>query len=117
MHRSKGRRRSAARIIGWGLVAMAYAVVLVWASGLTAGDAAVGEAAQAVAGTVVAAAAPAASTAAVIHTPAEAPLVTLGLAAAIVFAAATWYVVHTFRARHPRMRSARLIVRHITTLI
>jgi hypothetical protein len=121
MHRSKGRRGPAARIIGWGLVAMAYVVVLVWAGSLTAPQLATGgDAAQAVAGAIVAAPAEVneeLAAMAEIPTPAEAPLMTLGLAAALVFGAASWYVVHTFRRRHPRARSARLIVRHITTLM
>ena len=121
MHRSKGRRGPAARIIGWGLVAVAYLAVLVWAGSLNAPQlAASGEEAQAVAGAI--AAVPAEVNAelaamAEIPTPAEAPLVTLGLAAAMVFTTAGWYVIHTFRRRHPRARSARLIVRHITTLM
>ncbi|HEX6128579.1 MAG TPA: hypothetical protein VF071_06120 [Candidatus Limnocylindria bacterium] len=121
MHRSNGRRRPAARIIGWGLVAVAYVAVLVWATSLNADQlAASGEEAQAVAGAI--AAVPAElneelAAMAEIPTPAEAPLVTLGLAAAMIFTAAAWYVVHTFRRRHPRARSARLIVRHITTLM
>jgi hypothetical protein len=121
MHRSKGRRRPAARIIGWGLVAIVYATVLVWAGGLTAPQfrADAGEA-QAVAGAIVAAPAEVneeLAAMAEIPTPAEAPLVTLAIAAAMVFVAAGWYVAHTFRRRHPRARSARLIVRHITTLM
>ena len=117
MRRSKSRRPTAARIIGWGLVAFAYAAVLVWAAGITAGEQAVGgDVARAVAG--VAMAAPdEASALAAIATPAEAPLVTLALAAAMVAVAFAWYAVHTYRARHPRARNARLMVRHITTLM
>lgn len=118
MRRSKRRRSTAARIIGWGLVAIAYAAVLVWAGAITAGEpaSAAGDAARAVAGTVVAVPEEAGALAA-IATPAEAPLVTLALAAAMVAVAGAWYAVHTYRARHPRARSARLIVRHITTLL
>jgi hypothetical protein len=117
MRRSKSRRSTAARIIGWGLVALAYAAVLVWAGGITAGEQVVGgDAARAVAG--VALAVPDEATALeAIATPAEAPVVTLALAAAIVAIAFAWYAVHTYRARHPRARSARLMVRHITTLM
>lgn len=121
MHRSNGRPPQAARIIGWGLVAMAYVAVLVWAASLNAPQlAAGGEEAQAVAGAIVAVPAEVneeLAAMAEIPTPAEAPLVTLGLAAAMVLSAAGWYVIHTFRQRHPRARSARLIVRHITTLM
>jgi hypothetical protein len=117
MRRSKSRRSTAARIIGWGLVAVAYAAVLVLAGGITAGEQVVGgDAARAVAGVAVTFPDEATALAAV-ATPAEAPLVTLGLAAAMVAVAFAWYVVHTYRTRHPRARSARLIVRHITTLM
>jgi hypothetical protein len=118
MRRSNRRRSTAARIIGWGLVALAYAAVLVWAGAITGGEpaAAAGDAARAVAGAVGSVPDEAGSLAA-IATPAEAPLVTLGLAAAMVAIAVVAYAVHTYRARHPRVRSARLIVRHITTLL
>lgn len=102
---------------GWGLVAVTYAAVLLWAGAINAPETA---AADAVAGAVLAAPADVSEELAAIsaiETPAEAPLVTLAIAAAMVFGAAGWYVLHTFRARHPRMRSARLIVRHITTLL
>lgn len=131
MDRSKGRRRPAARIIGWGLVAIVYATVLVWAGGLTAGEpATAAEPAAVLAGQPVAGEAVSAALAAVpaamdqelavmreIPTPVEAPLVTLGLAAGMVFVAGGWYAIHTYRQRHPRVRSARLIARHITTLM
>ena len=99
-------------------MALAYAAVLVWAGAITAGEPALAasETAGAVAGAVAAAPVEAA-TLAEIATPAEAPLVTLALAATIVFVAGAWYAIHTYRARHPRARSARLIVRHITTLM
>jgi hypothetical protein len=125
MHGSKARRGSAARIIGWGLVALVYATVLVWAGALTAAQPmAVEQSAQAaagpVAGTVVAATgadgvemAPVSA----ILTPTEAPLVTLGIALAMVVAVGGWYLLRTFRARHPHVRGARLIARHITTLL
>jgi hypothetical protein len=125
MDRSKGRRRPAARIIGWGLVAIVYAAVLVWAGGLTATEATTAQAGGAVAGEAVAGALVAVpggidqelAVMSEIPTPAEAPLVTLALAAGMVFVAVGWYAIHTYRQRHPRVRSARLIVRHITTLM
>jgi hypothetical protein len=124
MHRSKGRR-SAARIIGWGLVATVYAAVLVWAGGLTATEPAAALAGSAAAvepvadalGTVPATIDQELAVMSQIPTPAEAPLVTLALAAGIVALAVAWYAIHTYRQRHPRVRSARLIVRHITTLM
>jgi len=125
MHRSKRRRGPAARIIGWGMVAIVYAAVLVWAGGLTAAEQGTAQLGQTVAGEAVAgalAAVPAEidqelAVMSEIPTPAEAPLVTLALAAAMVFVAFGWYAIHTYRQRHPRVRSARLIVRHITTLM
>ena len=125
MHRSKGRRGTAARIIGWGMVAAVYATVLFWAGGLTATEPAVAQAGNAAVTAPVAdalAAVPASiddelAVMREIPTPAEAPLVTLALAAALAVLAAAWYAIHTYRQRHPRARSARLIVRHITTLM
>lgn len=118
MHRTN-RRRSAARVFGWGLVAVVYATVLVWAGSLTAGESAA-SAAQPVAGTITLAAREVgeevASTAAA-ELPREAPLVTLALAVGIIALAGGAYAVHAIRSRQPRRVSAtRLVVRHITTL-
>jgi hypothetical protein len=106
------------------MVAIVYAAVLVWAGGLTAtqpATAQLGETAgTAVAGALAAMPAGIDQELAVmreIPTPAEAPLVTLALAAAMVFVAVGWYAIHTYRRRHPRVRSAKLIFRHITTLM
>ena len=123
MHRSRSRRRSAARIIGWGIVAVAYAVVLVWAGGLTADPAAAERTADEGAGVVAAAPAGVDATLAVATVPAiaaEEPLVTLALAGGMVVLAALAYVVHVIRTRRSRrgpVAAARLVVRHITTLL
>jgi hypothetical protein len=120
MHRPIGRRRSAARIIGWGLVAIVYAAVLVWAGGLTAAEPAARVGTEPEAGALNVAAGEVGeelAAVAAIQTPAEAPLVTLGIAVAIVAAGGAWYGIRAIRARQPRLaRTARLVVRHITTL-
>jgi hypothetical protein len=116
MDRKHGHRRWVARILGWGLVAAAYAATLVWAGGLTADAAASASVTLAAAEAVVAGAEMPATG---LETPAESPLVTLGIAAAMVSMAGIWYVAHAAvrprRAR--RTRSLRLVVRHITTLM
>lgn len=99
-------------------MALVYAAVLVWAGGLNASVGGRGEA-QPVAGVVTVAAAEVGEeiAAAAAETPAEAPLVTLAIAAGMVALAGVAYGVHAFRARPPRLaRHARLVVRHITTL-
>lgn len=127
MHRSGSRLPTAARITGWGMVAVAYTATLVFAANLSAGEPGaaaafnrVGEASQAVAG-VLAAPQPDVGvtlTSATTHAlEVEAPLLTLVIAVAIILAAFAGYAVHGVRARGPRVRSARAIVRYITTLI
>ncbi len=107
---------------GWGLVALVYVAVLAWAGSLNAGadEVAHAAAAQPVAGAITVAAEEVAEEAvavAAVETPAEAPLVTLGIAAGMVALAGGAYAIHAFRARKPRRAaSVRLVVRHITTL-
>lgn len=114
--------------MGWGLVTVVYATVLVWAGSLNAGAGGGTEAqavagAQPVAGAISVAAGEVGEVgqelaAAAAETPAEAPLVTLGIAAGMVALAGGGYAIHAFRARQPRRAAARarLVVRHITTL-
>jgi hypothetical protein len=105
-------------------VTLVYAAVLAWAGSLNASVSS-GNEAQAIAGTQPVAGAITVAAgevgeeiaAAAAEAPAEAPLVTLAIAAGMVALAGVAYGVHAFRARQPRLaRSARLVVRHITTL-
>jgi len=101
-------------------MAIVYAAVLVWAGGLTTAEPAAGAGTQQVAGTITVAAGEVGDELVAVEATepqAEAPLVTLGIAMAMVAAGGAWYAVHALRARLPRRRqSVRLIVRHITTL-
>jgi hypothetical protein len=105
------------------MVAVAYAVVLVWAGGLTADPAAAEAATADAAGMVAAAPAEVEATLAVANGPAisaEDPLLTLAIAAGMVVIAALAYLVHAVRTRRARrgpVAAARLVVRHITTLL
>ena len=126
MHRSRSRRGSAARIIRWGVVAVAYATVLVWASGLTVDPAAAEATTAEVAGMVGPAPAEADASLTAATTPtavAEQPMVTLALAAGMVVLAALAYLVHAVhsrlvrRASRRRESAAQLVARHITTLM
>jgi hypothetical protein len=106
-------------MMGWGLVALVYATVLVWAGGLNAAESTAAAGAQPVTGAIAVVAEEVGGelSAAAAEMPVERPLVTLGIAAGMVTLAGAAYGVHAFRARPPRLaRSARLIVRHITTL-
>lgn len=119
MHRPKSRRRSAARIAFWGAIAVAYVATLAYTTDLLAADAgsptaaAAGALAQPVAFAAVEETATA-STAVAQEALTEAPLVTLGIAGAIVIVLGVAYVVHA--VRRPRTRRTRLVARHITTL-
>ena len=126
MHRSRSRRRSAARTIGWGVVAIAYATVLVWASGLTVDPTAAEATTAEVAGVVGPAPADVDAALTVATAPAaagEQPMVTLALAAGMVVLAALAYLVHAVhsrlvrRASRRRESAAHLVARHITTLM
>ncbi|HEX2194465.1 MAG TPA: hypothetical protein VHK63_05860 [Candidatus Limnocylindria bacterium] len=46
----------------------------------------------------------------------EEPLVTLAIAAGMVFFATGAYAIHALRSRRRRAREAPLIIRHITTI-
>lgn len=101
--------------MGWGLVALVYAAVLVWAGSLNAAGGG-GTAAQPVAGAIAVAADEVVAMAAA-DAPSEAPLVTLGIAGGMVALAGGGYAIHAFRSRQPRRAArVRLVVRHITTL-
>jgi hypothetical protein len=124
MHRSTTRRRSAARIIGWGFVASAYVATLVFATSLSTCDSTLGttadQAGQAVAGAVAVAPSDTGRTlasAAATAADAEAPLVTLVIALGLTLAAFAGYAVHSLRTRRPPVRRARLIVRYLMTLM
>lgn len=125
MDRSSGRRGSAARIIGWGLVAVAYVTVLAWASGISAAPAAAEATTAEVAGVLAAVPAKADAALTVAAAPAaasEEPLVTLALAAGMVFVAALAYLLHAVHQRlvrraSRRQEASRLVARHITTLM
>jgi hypothetical protein len=105
------------------MVAVAYAVVLVWAGGLTADPAVAGAATTDAAGMVAVAPTEVEATLAVANGPAmsaEDPLTTLAIAAGMVVIAALAYLVHAVRTRRSRrgpVAAARLVVRHITTLL
>jgi hypothetical protein len=138
MHRSGGRRRTAARITAWGVVAIAYAAVLAFASGIPAGPAepatAVAAPAAAEVATVqaagVLAAAPAGARVDEVVTvatapagAAEEPAVTLALAAGMVVLAGLAYGGHALHGRLARRAASRqesvaqLVARQITTLM
>jgi hypothetical protein len=113
-------------IIGWGVVAAAYAFVLVWASGMTADPAAAEATTGEVAGVLAAAPAEidvALTVAAAPAAAAEEPVVTLALAAGMVAFAGLAYVAHAVhvrvarRGKGRRESAARLVARHITTLM
>jgi sensor c-di-GMP phosphodiesterase-like protein len=121
MQATKRRRPSATRVIGLTLVALAYAAVLIWASDLTGADAVAataGVGTQAVEAAQVAQAATVdAAQAATVNAAPERPLVTLVIAGVMaVMAVLAWVLSHA-RRRRPLARSARLVVRHITTLL
>jgi hypothetical protein len=105
------------------MVTVAYAVVLVWAGGLTADPAAAQVTTGEVAGVLPAAPAGVDATLAVANAPAtaaEEPLVTLALAGGMVVFAALAYLAHVVRARRTRrgpVATVRLVARHITTLL
>jgi len=118
MHRPR-RRRTLVRIIGWGLVAVAYAAVLVWAAELSvaAGSGAPAQAGQQLAGALSAAPVDVEPvTMASASVVGERPLVTLAIAATMVSAAFASYLVHSLRTGRRAARKDRLIFRHITTL-
>ncbi len=132
MSPSRDRRGAAARVIGWGVVAAAYALVLAWASGMTA-DPAAAEATTTteVAGVLAPAPAEVEAVSTVTTTPAavdvagpaEEPVVTLALASAMVLLAGLGYLAHAIlgrSARHLRREregATRIAIRHITTLL
>jgi hypothetical protein len=138
MHRSRGRRPTAARIIGWGLVATAYVTVLAFASDIPAGPGAEQLAGVQAAGVQAAgnqaagvlAAAPGEAGVDEVLTavtwpagPAEEPGITLALAAGMVVLAGLAYGVHAIhgrlarRAARRRESVAQLVARQITTLM
>jgi hypothetical protein len=143
MYRSSGRRRTAARITGWGLVAIAYVTVLAFASDIPAGPAIAPAAAAADAARPAAAEAATTKAAGVLAAaPAETgmhdvqttvtapagaaseePMVTLALAAGMVGLAGLAYGVHEIHGRLARRAArrrdsvARLVARQITTLM
>jgi hypothetical protein len=126
MQGSNGRRRSAARIIGWGLVALGYGTVLVWASGISADPAAAEATTTEVAGVLAAAPADVEAVLEVAAAPAvaaEERIVTLAMAGGVVVLAGLAYAIHTVhsrlarRARRRRESLARLVARQIATLM
>lgn len=121
MQRTTRRRTSATRILGLTVIVLAYFAALVWASDLN-GSEAVAASAQAggqVANAVQEAAAEMtmATASGLENAGYEAPLVTLAIAVLLVVAVAVWLLLQRVSRRRPLARTARLVVRHITTLM
>lgn len=97
------------------LVAVVYVLTLVVAADISAVDRAGAAAAAAPAQQgIMAADSPAVTAAAVEAAVTEAPLVTLGIAGAVVLAAGGVYLLRVLR--RPRRRRTYLVARHVTTL-
>ncbi len=121
MDRSTRQRPSLPRVLALMLVAGAYLATLVWASDISAVDAAssmhdaVVTAGSAASGHV--SAATSATATALQGAPHEAPVMTLAIAGVALALIAARLGVRAVRSHRPFVRRARLVARHFTTLI
>jgi hypothetical protein len=121
MDRSTRRRLSLPRLLALALVAGAYLATLVWASDISAVDAAssvhdaVVNAGSAASGQVSAATSATAST--LQGASPEAPMTTLAIAGVALAVGGAWLAVRAIQSHRPFVRRARLVARYLTTLI
>ena len=121
MDHSTRRRTSLPRVLALALVAGAYLATLVWASEISAVDAAsrlhenVVRGGSAAAGQVDVATSATAS--ALRGAPPDAPIMTLAIAGVALALIGAWLAIRSIRAHRPFVRRARLVARYFTTLV
>lgn len=121
MDRSTRRRAAPARLLKVALLVAAYGAAVIWASDISAVDAAASARDTIVAaGNLASSHVPeATSTTATTLQGAseEAPLATLAITGVLLFGASAWAAARSRRGRSPLARRARLVVRYLTALI